>query len=50
MDLSFQEKSSWGTLTITDFEGGYYCRRLFDVVAGEVVKYNLPPIPYRRVL
>ena len=50
VDLSLQEKSSWSTLTITAFAGGYCCYRLFGVVVWGVVKCTLPPMLYRWVL
>ncbi len=50
MDLSFQEKSRSGTLTITAFTDGYCCPLLFGVVVPAVVKCAPPPMPYRRVL
>ncbi len=50
VDLSFQEKSSWCTLTIIAFECGYCCPHLSGVVVWEVVKRTLPPMLFRRVL
>ena len=50
VDLSFQEKSSWCTLTIIAFECGYCCPHPFGMFVRDVVKCTLPPNHYRRGL
>ena len=50
MDLSFQETSSSGTLTITAFAGANYCPPLLGVILRAVVKCTLPPNPNCRTV